>query len=118
MLCRSLLTLACLYSTTTAFAPTAVWQRTTPLFSTTEEDAAVTGVPLVVEARNIELTDALMAHVQKRIGGPLKKLSGNGQVTECDVILSVSKNPKVRRRRCVGKKRTRLVLFKGITILS
>ena len=63
------------------------------LFSTTED---ALDVPLVVEGKNIEVTDALMAHIQKRIGGPLKKLSGNGLVTECDVILSVSKNPKVR----------------------
>ena len=70
----------------------------TTLLSTTEDSAsAAVGVPLVVEGKNIEITDALMSHVQKRIGGPLKKLSGNGQVTECDVILSVSKNPKVRQ---------------------
>jgi hypothetical protein len=69
-------------------------------FSTTENDATTeVDVPFVVEGKNIELTEALMAHVQKRIGGPLKKLSAgnNGIVRECDVVLSVSKNPKVSK---------------------
>ena len=95
MLWRSVLTFVCLYSTT-AFVPSPVRRPLrTPLSSTAED---VDAVPLVVEGKNIEITEALMAHVQKRIGGPLKKLSGNGQVTECDVILSVSKNPKVRQQ--------------------
>ena len=75
------------------------------LFSTTED---ALDVPLVVEARNIEITDALMAQVQKRIGGPLKKLSGNGDVTECDVILSVSKNPKVSESFSTNGRRSEL----------
>lgn len=52
-------------------------------------------VPLIVNGQNIELTEALIEYVNKRIGGPLSKLSGGGSVTECDVILSVNKNPKV-----------------------
>lgn len=97
MLWRSLLTFASLYSAS-AFAPSPAGGRATsstygPLFSTEE----ALDVPLVVEGKNIEITEALDAHIQKRIGGPLKKLSGNGQVIECDVILSVSKNPKVRQ---------------------
>eukprot|EP00977_Amphora_coffeiformis_P012410 scaffold3069_cov215-Amphora_coffeaeformis.AAC.11 len=95
MLLRSLLTLTYLYSAT-AFAPSPVFRSTTALFSSTEETL---DVPLVVEGKNIEVTEALMAHIEKRIGGPLKKLSSSGQVTECDVILSVSKNPKVRHSR-------------------
>ena len=108
MLWRSLLTLVCLH-TATAFMPSSPVVRSSRLLSTTEDEAAVDAVPLVVEARNIEITDALMSHVQKRIGGPLKKLSGNGEVIECDVILSVSKNPKVRLFGCV-EKRTRLLV--------
>jgi len=95
MLWRSLLTLSYLYSTT-AFAPSPVFRSTNnaiPLFASTEETL---GAPLVVEGKNIEVTEALMAHIEKRIGVPLKKLSASGQVIECDVILSVSKNPKVR----------------------
>uniref|UniRef100_A0A7S3KZZ2 Sigma 54 modulation/S30EA ribosomal protein C-terminal domain-containing protein n=2 Tax=Amphora coffeiformis TaxID=265554 RepID=A0A7S3KZZ2_9STRA len=92
MLLRSLLTLTYLYSAM-AFAPSPVFRSTTALFSSTEETL---DVPLVVEGKNIEVTEALMAHIEKRIGGPLKKLSSSGQVTECDVILSVSKNPKIK----------------------
>ena len=52
-------------------------------------------VPIILNGQNIELTPALIDHVNKRIGGPLKKLASNGAVTECDVVLSVNKNPKV-----------------------
>ena len=93
MLWRSLFTLTCLQAVT-AFAPGTSWRRHTVRRFSTTEDAAL-DVPLVVEGKNIEITEALMAHIQKRIGGPLKKLSSNGLVNECDVILSVSKNPKV-----------------------
>ena len=70
--------------------------------SSSEADSAVEEeagkVPLVIEGKNLEVTDALYSYVDKRIGMTLKKLSGTGNVLECDVILSVSKNPKVRRR--------------------
>lgn len=55
-----------------------------------------TKVPLIINGKNVELTDALIEHVNKRIGGVVNKLSGNSVVRECDVILSVSKNPKVK----------------------
>jgi len=53
-------------------------------------------IPLVVSGTNIELTDALVDYVNKRIGGNLNKLSSNGAIRECDVHLSVNKNPKVK----------------------
>jgi hypothetical protein len=52
-------------------------------------------VPIIVNGQNIELTEALTDHVKQKIGGTLAKLASGGAVTECDVILSVSKNPKV-----------------------
>lgn len=52
--------------------------------------------PIIVNGQNIDLTPALIDHVNKKIGAPLKKLATHGAVTECDVILSVNKNPKVR----------------------
>jgi ribosome-associated translation inhibitor RaiA len=52
-------------------------------------------VPIIIDGRNIDVTPALEEYVNKRIGGTLNKLSSNGAVRECDVILSVSKNPKV-----------------------
>jgi hypothetical protein len=53
------------------------------------------GVPIILNGINLELTPALIEYVNKRIGGPLKKLASHGAVTECDVLLSVNKNPKV-----------------------
>jgi len=50
---------------------------------------------LVVTGNNIELTPALKDYVDKRIGGLLEKLGGGGIVRECDVHLSVCKNPSV-----------------------
>jgi hypothetical protein len=58
--------------------------------------SAAAMVPIIIDGRNIEVTPALEDYVNKRIGGTLSKLSSNGAVRECDVILSVSKNPKVR----------------------
>jgi len=57
-----------------------------------------TGVdlPIILNGQNIELTPALVDHVNKRIGSTLSKLANNGAVRECDVVLSVNKNPKVR----------------------
>jgi len=52
-------------------------------------------VPIVLNGQNIELTPALVEHVNKRIGATLSKLANNGAVRECDVVLSVNKNPKV-----------------------
>jgi ribosome-associated translation inhibitor RaiA len=51
---------------------------------------------LVITGNNIDLTDSLESYVEKRIGGLLEKL-GNGVVQECDVHLSVCRNPKVSK---------------------
>lgn len=65
--------------------------------------AAEIDFPIIVNGQNIDLTPALIDHVNKKIGAPLKKLASHGAVTECDVILSVNKNPKVRQlSRSVG----------------
>jgi hypothetical protein len=53
-------------------------------------------VPIILNGQNIELTPALVDYVNKRIGGPLKKLAFRGAITECDVVLQVNKNPKVK----------------------
>jgi Sigma 54 modulation protein / S30EA ribosomal protein len=58
-------------------------------------------LPIIINGQNIPLTDALVDHVNKRIGNTLSKLIKNGAVRECDVHLSVSKNPKVRVLNCV-----------------
>jgi hypothetical protein len=53
-------------------------------------------VSLVITGNNIDLTPALQDYVEKRIGTILNKLGSGGIVRECDVHLSVCKNPKVR----------------------
>jgi hypothetical protein len=57
-------------------------------------------INLVVNGRNIELTPAISEYVEKKIGGPLRKLASGGAVRECDVHLYVNKNPKVRSLCC------------------
>jgi putative sigma-54 modulation protein len=73
---------------------------TTPTIPTvrrmTRLAATETEVPVIINGQNIELTPALVEHVNKRIGGQINKLASNGAIQECDVILSVSKNPKVK----------------------
>ena len=68
--------------------------------SSTEVNDQETTVPIILNGQNIELTPALTEYVNKRIGGILRKLASSGSVRECDVVLSVNKNPKVRI--CVG----------------
>ena len=67
-------------------------RSTTATFMTKIDE---TDAKLVITGNNIELTGALQDYTEKRIGGLLEKL-GTGIVNECDVHLSVCKNPKVR----------------------
>jgi hypothetical protein len=87
-------------------AATAFTQRSSrrPSFVTAHQQAPVSvlhmsttdqEVPIIIKGENIELTEALKEHVKFKIGGTLDKLASGGIVTECDVVLSVSKNPKV-----------------------
>lgn len=57
-----------------------------------------TNLPIILSGHNIDLTPSLVEHVNKRIGGTLAKLASHGSVRECDVVLSVNKNPKVSIR--------------------
>lgn len=69
---------------------------TTSVFlSDSVETNTNTNTKLVLTGNNIDLTPALEDYAQKRIGGLLDKLGGGGLVRECDIHLSVSKNPKV-----------------------
>jgi Sigma 54 modulation protein / S30EA ribosomal protein len=58
-------------------------------------DAGQETVPIILNGQNIDLTPALEEYVSKRIGGILRKLASSGSVRECDVVLSVNRNPKV-----------------------
>lgn len=74
-------------------------------------DAVDSGTKLVLTGNNIELTDALQEYADKRIGGLLNKLGG-GIVQECEVHLSVSKNPKVKN----GHRVDCTTFLKGLTV--
>jgi len=81
--------------------------RGTFQMSSTEID-----VPVVISGKNIELTPSIVQYVNKRIGGNLNKLASNGLIRECDVHLSVSKNPKVEN----GHRVDVITSLKGTTI--
>ena len=59
--------------------------------------SAEADVGMTITGNNIDLTPALQEYVEKRIGRPLNKLGGDGIVRDCEVHLSVYKNPKVRK---------------------
>lgn len=64
-------------------------RRVSPLAMSTE------AVNYVISGNNIEVTEALNSYVNKKLDNVIGKLSGSGAVKECDVHLSVNKNPKV-----------------------
>lgn len=72
------------------------WQHSALRMSST----STTDLPIILNGQNIELTPALVDHVNKRIGTTLGKLASHGAVRECDVVLSVNKNPAVRVEVC------------------
>eukprot|EP00586_Coscinodiscus_wailesii_P016557 CAMPEP_0172498778 /NCGR_PEP_ID=MMETSP1066-20121228/117281_1 /TAXON_ID=671091 /ORGANISM="Coscinodiscus wailesii, Strain CCMP2513" /LENGTH=249 /DNA_ID=CAMNT_0013272203 /DNA_START=82 /DNA_END=831 /DNA_ORIENTATION=+ len=74
--------------------------------------AATEKVPIVVTGNNIEVTPALMDYVNTKVERTLGKLSSNGWVRECDVHLTVNKNPKVKD----SHKAEVVTIMKGMTI--
>lgn len=62
----------------------------TQLHSTTE-------TPIFVTGNNVEVTPALKDYVIKKVEKTLGKLTNVGVAIECDVHLSVNKNPKVKK---------------------
>lgn len=73
---------------------------------------SVADAQLVLTGNNIDLTPALEEYAEKRIGGLLDKLGGGGLVRECEIHLSVSKNPKVKN----GHRVDCTTSLKGLTI--
>jgi putative sigma-54 modulation protein len=53
--------------------------------------------PVVVTGNNVEVTPAIRDYVDKKMEKTLGKLTRHGFATECDVHLSVNKNPKVKK---------------------
>lgn len=72
----------------------------------------MSAVPIVISGNNIEVTPALMDYVNKKLEVTLGKLSSSGAVRECDVHLSVNKNPKVENNHKVEV----VTMLKGTTI--
>lgn len=82
---------------------------TTAIFMSESVD---TTTNLVLTGNNIDLTPALEEYAQKRIGGLLDKLGSGGLVRECELHLSVSKNPSVKN----GHRVDCTTSLKGLTI--
>lgn len=83
--------------------------QTTARFSSA---SATDNIPIVVTGNNIEVTPALMDYVNTKLERTLGKLSSHGWIRECDVHLSVNKNPKVKD----GHKAEVVASMKGMTI--
>jgi len=66
----------------------------------TEEASAssttATSVPIVVTGNNVDLTEALTEYITTKIDRTVGKMSSSGAVMDCDVHLTVNKNPKVK----------------------
>jgi putative sigma-54 modulation protein len=59
------------------------------------EGGMSSGVPIVVSGTNIDVTEALKAHVRKKMEKVVGKLASSGLIRECNVHLTVTKNPEV-----------------------
>jgi len=53
-------------------------------------------VPIIISGNNIEVTAALNDYVNSKLERTIGKLSSSGAVKDCDVHLTVNKNPKVK----------------------
>ena len=52
-------------------------------------------VPITITGDNIDLTPAISDYVNSKVDRTLGKLSSVAAVSNCDVFLTVNKNPKV-----------------------
>eukprot|EP00568_Trieres_chinensis_P017692 CAMPEP_0183328296 /NCGR_PEP_ID=MMETSP0160_2-20130417/84207_1 /TAXON_ID=2839 ORGANISM="Odontella Sinensis, Strain Grunow 1884" /NCGR_SAMPLE_ID=MMETSP0160_2 /ASSEMBLY_ACC=CAM_ASM_000250 /LENGTH=255 /DNA_ID=CAMNT_0025496455 /DNA_START=77 /DNA_END=844 /DNA_ORIENTATION=- len=82
-------------SSRAAFRPS---KASSPLSMSTEEAAAAAaaGVPIVITGNNVEVTPAMNDYVMKKLERTVGKLASSGAVKDCDVHLTVNKNPKVK----------------------
>ena len=53
-------------------------------------------VPITITGNNIDVTEALAEYINKKLERPFGKLRSNGLIRDCDVHLSVNRNPRVR----------------------
>ena len=83
-----------------AFGRTAVTGAASSYLSMSTEEASAssttaTSVPIVVTGNNVDLTEALTDYITAKIDRTVGKMSSSGAVMDCDVHLTVNKNPKV-----------------------
>lgn len=88
------LIVSALFVSTGAFTVPSGYQRPKSFLSmsTTEADS----VPIIVSGNNIEVTPALNDYINSKLDRIIGKLSSSGAVQDCDVHLTVNKNPKVK----------------------
>lgn len=60
-------------------------------------------VPITISGDNIDLTPALSDYVNEKVDRTLGKLSSVSGVSNCDVFLTVNKNPKVNHEWTVNR---------------
>eukprot|EP00593_Proboscia_inermis_P007435 CAMPEP_0171322018 /NCGR_PEP_ID=MMETSP0816-20121228/114701_1 /TAXON_ID=420281 /ORGANISM="Proboscia inermis, Strain CCAP1064/1" /LENGTH=247 /DNA_ID=CAMNT_0011820395 /DNA_START=606 /DNA_END=1349 /DNA_ORIENTATION=- len=89
-------------------SPLTVSRRSRVLMAAPEKS----GVPIIITGNNIEVTPSLMDYVNEKVDRTIGKFAFGGSVTECDVHLSVNKNPKVSE----GHKAEVVASLKGLTI--
>jgi len=107
-----LLLLAPLSASAFTVAPYQTTSRNPSTTAVFLSDSVETDSKLVLTGNNIDLTPAIRDYAEKRIGGLLEKLGGGGLVRECEVHLSVSKNPKVKN----GNRVDCTTSLKGLTV--
>lgn len=86
--CRSALMMSSRSSSSSKKGKKKLFMGSTPSESAT--------VPVIITGNNIHITEALRSQVDRKMDRVLGKLAEGGAVQDCDVHLSVNKNPKVK----------------------
>eukprot|EP00591_Stephanopyxis_turris_P006022 CAMPEP_0195519686 /NCGR_PEP_ID=MMETSP0794_2-20130614/15263_1 /TAXON_ID=515487 /ORGANISM="Stephanopyxis turris, Strain CCMP 815" /LENGTH=252 /DNA_ID=CAMNT_0040648879 /DNA_START=20 /DNA_END=778 /DNA_ORIENTATION=+ len=95
-----------------AFTSTTIRHAPTAFKPASLHMASESNVPIIISGNNIDVTPSMMDYVNKKLERVLGKLSRSGNVRECDVHLSVNKNPKVEN----AHKAEVVTSLKGTTI--
>lgn len=82
-------------STVVAFSPAPQITTTTTRGNIALHMSSPVKVPITITGDNIDLTPALSDYVNQKVERTLGKLSSVSAVSNCDVYLTVNKNPKV-----------------------
>jgi len=82
-------------ATSSAFSPTPQFSITAVKANKGLHMSSPVKVPITITGDNIDLTPALSDYVNQKVDRTLGKLSTVSSVSNCDVFLTVNKNPKV-----------------------